>query len=36
MVGQMVHIKQDAPRSKWRMKNIVELIESRDDEIRGT
>ena len=36
MVGQMVHIKQDAPRSKWRMENIVELIESRDDEIRGT
>ena len=29
-------MKQDAPRSKWRMENIVELIESRDDEIRGT
>ena len=36
MVGQITHIKQDAPRSKWRMENIVELIESRDDEIRGT
>ena len=36
MVGQVVHIKQDAPRSKWRMENIVELIESRDDEIRVT
>ena len=35
MVGQIVHIKEDAPRSKWRMGKIVQLIESRDNEIRA-
>ena len=36
MVGQIVHIKEDAPRSKWRMEKIVQLIENRDNEIRAT
>ena len=35
MVGQMVHIKEDAPRSKRRMGKIVQLIESRGNEIRA-
>ena len=35
MVGQIVHIKEDAPRSKWRMGKIVQLTESRDNEIRA-
>ena len=35
MVGQIVHNKEDAPRSKWRMGKIVQLIESRDNEIRA-
>ena len=33
MMGQIVHIKEDTPRSKWRMGKIVQLIESRDNEI---
>ena len=33
MVGQIVHIKEDAPRSKRRMGKIVQLIESRGNEI---
>ena len=36
MMGQIVHIKEDAPRSKWRMGKIVQLIESRENEIRAT
>ena len=36
MVGQIVHIKEDAPRSKQRMGKIVQLTESRDNEIRAT
>ena len=35
MVGHIVHIKEDAPRSKWRMGKIIQLIESRDNEIRA-
>ena len=35
MVAQIVHIKEDATRSKWRMGRIVQLIESRDNEIRA-
>ena len=31
MVGQIVHIKEDAPRSKWKMGKIVQMIESRDN-----
>ena len=33
MVGQIAHIKEDAPRSKWRMGKIVQLIESRGNKI---
>ena len=36
MVGQIVHIKEDAPKGKWRIGKIVKLIENRDDEIRAT
>ena len=35
MVGQIVHIKEDAHRSKERMGKIIELIERRDNEIRA-
>ena len=34
MVGQIAHIKEDAPRSKWRMGKMVQLIESRESEMR--
>ena len=33
MVGQIVHVKKDVPRSKWRMGKIVQLIESRGNKI---
>ena len=35
MVGQIVHIKEDAHRSKERMGKVIELIERRDNEIRA-
>ena len=35
MVGQIAHIKEDAPRSKWRMGKMVQLIESRESEMRA-
>ena len=35
MVGQIVHIKEDAPRSKWKMGKIIQLIESRDKEVHA-
>ena len=35
MVEKIAHIKENAPRTKWRMGKIVELIENRGDKIRA-
>ena len=35
MVGQIIHIKEDPPRSKWRMEKIAQLIESRGNKIHA-
>ena len=33
--GDIVLIKEDLPRGSWRLGKIIELIRSRDDEIRA-
>ena len=35
MVEKIAHIKENAPRTKWRMGKIEQLIESRGDKIRA-
>ena len=35
MVGQIINIKEDLPRSKWRMEKIAQLIESRDNKMHA-
>ena len=35
MVGQIIHIKEDPRRSKWRMEKIAQLIESRGNKIHA-
>ena len=34
-IGEIVHIKEDSPRGKWRMGKLEELIQSNDTEIRA-
>ena len=35
MVGQIIHIKEDPRRSKWRLEKIAQLIESRGNKIHA-
>ena len=34
-IGQIVHVKEDLPRSRWKMGRITHLIKSKDHEIRA-